>query len=226
MNAVVDHPQAGALGAMAVPDWARGVWQRELLERPGAEDRTTRVIWVQTPLLFADLRSPPPGAPGEEQGFAGHLLVSGQICAWQHPLDVHPAEGPGDAGAMYRNGERLVECGIHANYLEEWRQVEPGTRHLAATRGEVRIDQGEIVWPASGPLEIVVACGGHVVHGIRKGRSASLRHGRFDAPTGGLEPAWRVGVDADPAEHLPWTLWSDTMTPVARDALLGQLAAL
>lgn len=226
MNAVVDHPQAGALGAIAVPEWVRGVWQRERIERPGSEDRSTRVIWVQTPLLFADLRKPPEGVTGDEQGFAGHLLVSGQICAWQHPVDLHPAQGPGDAGAMYRNGARMVECGIHANYIEDWRLLEGGARHLAATRGEVRIDQGEVVWPASGTLEIVVACGSHVVHAIRSGHATSVHYGRFDPATGGMEPAWRVGGAAVRQEDLPWMLWSDTMTPVARDALLGQLSVL
>lgn len=227
MNLLVDHPSSEALAAHKVPDWCHGVWQRERLARPGGEDRATRVLWVQTPLLFADLRSPLPGQAGQQQGFAGHLLVSGQICAWQRPLDMHPAQGPGDAGAMYRDGTYMLECGIHANYIEDWRQIADGGRHIAATRGAVRMVDGDIHWPAEGTLEILVACGGHVVHAIRDGLSASLRYGRFDAASGRLEPQWRVGSGgAAVAAQSPWTLWHSTMTPVARDALLGSLEAL
>ena len=215
------------MAALTVPAWVRGVWRRERLEWEGGEDTTTRVIWVQTPILFADVRTPPAGLPGDDEGFAGHLIVSGRICSWQRPIDVNPARGAADAGAMYRNGTRLVECGLHANYLEDWRQEADGERHLAATRGKVSIDGGDIVWPAEGPLELLVACGGHVIHAFRHGRSAALRYGRFDPATGILSPAWRVGPGSAGADlGMPWTLWSSTMTPVARDALLGELGAL
>ena len=98
MNLLVDHPFGDALAGIEVPNWCHGVWQRERLAWPGGEDRAKTVLWIQTPVLFADLRVPPPGQVGEEQGFAGHLLVSGRICAWQRPLDLKPPSGPGDAG--------------------------------------------------------------------------------------------------------------------------------
>lgn len=227
MEPFVDHPWGERLGALAVPGWAQGAWQRERMARPGAEDRATRVLWVQTPVLFADLRAPAQGQAGRESGFAGHLLVSGRICAWQRPLDLQPATGPGDAGAMYRDGDWMLECGIHDNYIEDWRLIADGAGHLAATRGEVALVDGEIVWPAEGLLEILVACGGHVVHAVREGRGASLRYGRFDAARGELRPAWSVGrKGAAVASDVPWTLWHAAMTPVARDALLGGLGAL
>ena len=227
MDLLVDYPFGEALAKAGVPAWCHGVWQRERLAWPEGEDRTTRVLWIQTPLLFADLRCPPPGKAGPEQGFAGHLLVSGRICAWQRPLDLQPPQGPGDAGAMYRDGTWMLECGIHDNYIEDWRQVADGTAHLAATRGAVGMADGEIVWPAEGLLEILVACGGHVIHAIRDGRTAGLRYGRVEAASGQLNPAWRVGSqDAAIADGAPWTLWHDAMKPVARDALLGQLGVL
>ncbi len=227
MKPFVDHSFGDALGAVAVPGWCHGVWQRERLASPGAEDRDTRVIWVQTPVLFADLRSPPPGQAGDEQGFAGNLLVSGRICAWQRPLDIQPVTGPGDAGAMYRDGTYMLECGIHDNYIEDWRQIADGTRHLAATRGAVRIADGEIHWPAEGTLELLVACGGHVIHAIRDGARASLRYGVFDDASGQMTPQWAVGSKAATvAADMPWVLWHDAMKPVARDALLASLEVL
>jgi len=214
------------MAGAVVPGWCHGVWQRERLAWPGGEDRTTRVLWIQTPVLFADLRCPPPEREGQEQGFAGHLLVSARICAWQRPLDLQPAEGPGDAGAMYRDGTYMLECGIHDNYIEDWRQVDDGTSHLAATRGDVAMADGEIIWPAEGLLEILVACGGHVIHAIRDGHTASLRYGRFDAASGQMAPEWSVGSRAAGSETAPWMVWHDSMKPVARDALLGQLGVL
>lgn len=226
MDQLVDHPFGEALAKAAVPAWTHGVWQRERLAWPGGEDRTTRVLWIQTPLLFADLRCPPPGVPGKQQGFAGHLLVSGRICAWQRPLDMQPVEGPGDAGAMYRDGTWMLECGIHANYIEDWRQIADGTDVLAATRGDVALADGDIVWPSGGLLEILVACSGHVIHAVRNGRTASLRYGHFDAASGAMSPAWSVGSAAAVAGSTPWTIWHDGMKPVARDALIGQLDAI
>ena len=226
MDLLVDHPFGDRLAGLAVPAWCQGVWQRERLAYPGVEDREKRVIWIQTPLLFADLRSPPPGRGGSTEGFAGHLLVSGQICAWQRPLDVHPATGPGDAGAMYRDGDALLECGIHANYIEDWRLVAGPESHLAATRGAVSLSEGEVVWPAEGPLEILVCCGGHVIHAVRGGGTACLRYGRFDAASGAMTPAWSVGTAQPVAASLPWTVWHASMKPVARDTLLGSLEDL
>jgi hypothetical protein len=227
MNLLVDHPFGDALAGIEVPNWCHGVWQRERLAWPGGEDRAKTVLWIQTPVLFADLRVPPPGQVGEEQGFAGHLLVSGRICAWQRPLDLKPPSGPGDAGAMYRDGTYMLECGIHDNYLEDWRQIADGTRHLAATRGDVRVADGEIQWPAEGLLELLVACGSHVIHAVRDGATASLRYGSFDAASGQVTPQWQVGArDATVAADNPWSIWHDTMAPVARDALLGSLDAL
>lgn len=226
MDLLVDHPWGDRLDVLAVPAWTHGVWQRERLAWPGGEDRSTRVLWVQTPLLFADLRCPPPGVAGKQQGFAGHLLVSGRICAWQRPLDMQPVEGPGDAGAMYRDDTWMLECGIHDNYIEDWRQIADGSSFLAATRGDVVLADGEIAWPSSGLLEILVACGGHVIHAVRDGRTAGLRYGRFDAASGAMTPAWSVGSAAAVADSTPWTIWHDSMKPVARDALLAQLNAI
>jgi len=223
MELFVDHPMAAAVAGLAVPDWVHGAWRRDRWETPAGEDSETDVLWVQTPLLYAGVAVSP---GGEERGFAGHLHVGSRICAWQRLLDLVPPTGPGDAGAMYRNGDRMIEIGLHANYLEEWELLEGADRHLAATRGEVGLRDSDIAWPVEGMLEILVACGPHVLHAQRAGRSAAIRQGRFDASTGRLEPVRRAGGSASPAHGAPWTLWSCTMSPVARDALLGALPSL
>ena len=128
---------------------------------------------------------------------------------------------------MYRDGTWMLECGIHDNYIEDWRQVADGSSHLAATRGAVGMADGEIVWPAEGLLEILVACGGHVVHAVRDGATASLRYGRFDAASGLMTRQWSVGSrSAAVAASTPWTVWHGAMKPVARGALLGSVEAL
>lgn len=74
------------LSSPHVPSHYLGVWQRTLLSTTaGVHDTRTRVYWLQTDQLFADLRIPlpTPATPLElaaQKGFAGITTVTGDIC--------------------------------------------------------------------------------------------------------------------------------------------------
>lgn len=128
-----------------VPAWVQGVWRRNTLrDDSGLVDDTTQVYWVQTPTLFADIRVPAarPDDAGktsladyddaelsrlaDQAGFAGSLRVDGQICRWQRPIDYQPSRPTPDEGAMFREGDRLSETGLHANYCEDYNLIDDG----------------------------------------------------------------------------------------------------
>lgn len=120
-------------------DRFEGLWQRLLLARPGEPVETlVRTDWLQGPALFVDLRQPPAlGArvqasclaevqPEEarimacQEGFAGRLVVSGEIADWRRAIDFQPLGPLGDRGRLVREGELLIEHGVEAEYVEYW----------------------------------------------------------------------------------------------------------
>ena len=130
-----------------VPDRYRGVWARRLLEAPGQLDSSTYVRWLQTSLWHADLRVPSP-APGatdpqklaSQQGFCGVTEVAqtpqGEVCTWQRRLDFQPLRAQVDAGVMvFDTPDRVIETGIHANYLEVWERLPDSTGRFIALAG-------------------------------------------------------------------------------------------
>ena len=141
-----------------VTAWVRGVWRRNSMhEESGLIDDTTQVFWVQTPTLFADFRIPAdrPDTAGKtsladyddnellqlahQEGFAGSLRVDGQICRWQRSIDYQPVQPWLDEAAMFREGDKLIEIGIHDNYLENYTLVDDGdSRFLALNCPEDR----------------------------------------------------------------------------------------
>ncbi|MEX0809192.1 MAG: hypothetical protein WD044_10740 [Dongiaceae bacterium] len=194
--------------ALSIPAWAVGAWRRELLEWDDGEDRRTEVLWLQTPILFADIRNPVDDSKMPE-GFAGHLSVTGQTCRWNRPIDVKPKGGDGDIGVVSTRGTRMIELGVHRNYLEEWRRIDEGKTHFAASRGSVQTGNDGVRWPSSGPLEIVVGMGPHLIHAWRSDKGVGVAYGR-SAPDGLWSPERRAGnVERDPAPG-PWTIWSAT----------------
>ena len=72
----------------AVPEAYHGVWQRTLLRlSDGTEDIATRVFWLQSAHLHADLRipDPTPKLPFEraaQAGFAGLTEATSGRCQW------------------------------------------------------------------------------------------------------------------------------------------------
>jgi len=222
----IDTSRIEELSALAVPAWVRGVWQRTMIRAEGAAaDRTSTVIWIQTPTLYADIRVPAEGETSPlagKAGFAGRLDVEGQVCRWRRPIDLHPGPEGADQGAMFRDRELLVEVGLLANYYEEYRLIDPATRCLAASRGGLAIENGSVKFAPDGPLDILVAAGAFVTHARRDGTSA-LRHGRLE--DGGVTFDHAVG---DPAVFEggqgTWTIWTDEIGETERSALLAATA--
>ncbi|MDZ4735500.1 MAG: hypothetical protein SGJ07_04050 [Rhodospirillaceae bacterium] len=207
--------------ALAIPGWTVGAWRRELLEWDDGEDRETEVLWLQTPILFADIRNPVDDSKIAE-GFAGHLSVTRQTCRWNRPIDVKPKGGDGDIGVVSTRGTRMIELGVHRNYLEEWRRIDDGKTHFAASRGAMQIGDDGVRWPASGPLEIVVGIGPHLIHAWRSDNGVGVAYGRPGAD-GSWSPERRAGI----LEHKPaqgtWTIWSAAPDTQAAAGILARI---
>lgn len=122
-----------------VPPRYRGVWQRTLLQTPEGRDTTTRVHWLQTEGWHADLRVPAgidpatPAGRAQLQGFCGITRISGghdgqpEVCTWHRRWDIQPPRSTPDAGHMvFETPDRLIETGVHAQYLEVWQRL-PGS---------------------------------------------------------------------------------------------------
>lgn len=129
-----------------VPNELTGLWRREvIILDDGRRDTSTRVFWLQTRGLFADIRIPAerPNRPAASSfadyadaelielaamyGFAGSFEVSGRFCRWLRQLDYHPPGGPPDEADCTLDGDLLIETGIHGKYQENWRhETAPG----------------------------------------------------------------------------------------------------
>jgi hypothetical protein len=112
-----------------VPDAYLGVWQRTLLRTAdGLEDCATRVFWLQTALLHADMRMPDPTPITIDQrisqgGFAGLTEVRGSRCQWHRLLDFHPDSGT-DVGIMaFVSPDEVHEAAPDGSYLEIWQRL-------------------------------------------------------------------------------------------------------
>jgi hypothetical protein len=132
--------------APPVPDRYRGVWVRTLLTTPKSRDDTTFVRWLQTSRWHADLRVPPGTGTdrlARQQGICGVTTVNvddaAEVCRWHRRLDFQPPGPHPDAGRIDFDGtERLVETGVHADYLEVWERLPGSTGRFAvleATQG-------------------------------------------------------------------------------------------
>ena len=123
----------------SVPARYHGVWARTLLETPEGRDTTTWVRWLQTGHWHGDLRVPVDAdrrtAQGLalQQGFAGTTAITRpdpaqpEVCTWQRTVDFQPPRSTPDEGHMvFETPDRVIETGIHGNYLEVWERL-PGS---------------------------------------------------------------------------------------------------
>lgn len=131
--------------AAAVPARYRGVWKRTLLSTPDGIDDTSTVLWLQASRWHADIRIPA-GRPSfagvhaladcsdaqlrflaRRAGFAGvteiDLAAKPEICRWRRRWDAQPPAATEDAGRMVFQHERILETGVHADYLEHWQRL-------------------------------------------------------------------------------------------------------
>lgn len=123
------------LNAAPVPGRYLGVWQRTLLTTTsGVHDTSTRVFWLQTERLFADLRIPLP-APQlvaelvAQGGFAGITEVTQpspgeEICQWHRAVDFQPPRPSADIGFMqFTRPDCVLEDGLDHSYHEVWERL-------------------------------------------------------------------------------------------------------
>jgi hypothetical protein len=141
-----------------VPERYRGVWTRTLLETPEGRDTTTCVHWLQTEGWHADLRVPEgvdPATPegrAQLQGFCGITRITPamgeqpDICTWHRRWDIQPPRSTPDAGYMvFETPERVIETGVHGNYLEVWERLPGSTGLYAAQAAQTEVNaQGQL----------------------------------------------------------------------------------
>lgn len=117
-----------------VPERYLGVWQRTLLTTTdGVHDTSTRVYWLQTARLFADLRIPLPTPYitrelAAQGGFAGVTEVTQpadkEICQWHRAVDFQPPRGSADIGYMhFQHADCVLEDGLDGSYHEVWERL-------------------------------------------------------------------------------------------------------
>lgn len=113
----------------AVPEAYHGVWQRTLLRlSDGTEDTTTRVFWLQSAHLHADLRipDPTPKLPFEraaQAGFAGLTEATLGRCQWHRIIDFHPDSGTDIGNMQFVSSDEVHETALDDSYLEIWRRL-------------------------------------------------------------------------------------------------------
>lgn len=155
---------------MPVPDHYLGVWQRLSLENAAGVDTATRVYWLQTPLLHADIRVPAnrPDFRGKhglqdltlnelkqlarQHGFAGVTQVADDICEWYRRIDYQPPNGGRDIGRMAFNADRIVEDGLESSYREVWQRLPDSTGETIALRFLEEHASGGLAVPRKGYL--------------------------------------------------------------------------
>ncbi len=129
---------------MPTADELQGLWRRTMYRRRWRRrERDMTVFWLQAPRLFADLRQPP-GRPdfagihflrqldnihldwmARQHGFAGSLIVQGDIAEWHRVVDFQPHDGVADRARIRLAGAILREDGTEARYRETWIREQP-----------------------------------------------------------------------------------------------------
>jgi hypothetical protein len=146
-NATADESTA------AVPDWLRGVWTREWIQKRKAKSNTLDVYYLQTPTYFADIRIPKdrtrfPNAKSfadltdqqlrllaRQNGFTGLTTTSGPIATWNHDIQFQPSDGAPDRGRLQRMARtRMHEHGLDGSYIESWKSTTSGNGHFLVIR--------------------------------------------------------------------------------------------
>jgi hypothetical protein len=115
---------------------------------------------------LADLRPDERLALVRQRAFAGHATVKGSRVSWHHAFDYQPYGGAlasGDEGEAAFQGARMIEKGVHADYVEHYLKLDGGKGPYLALHA-----------PAEGALPegIVVVAGDHFIYA--RNRRAAL----------------------------------------------------
>jgi hypothetical protein len=117
--------------ARGLPENLVGVWQRESIQiNDDIPYEDSRVLWLQTPYRYADMRVPIADARVDQVAFAGGQLWSEPLLTFNHELD-YSGSFPDDVGILSWDKETLVESGSvdvpngKINYVERWHSCTP-----------------------------------------------------------------------------------------------------
>ncbi|WP_249977719.1 hypothetical protein [Vreelandella olivaria] len=123
-----------------VPDWLRGVWQRQRIDyADGTSDTSSRVFWLQGLSCYGDLRIPinRPLVPrfgashvhdlalARQQGATGHCHYHNGRAIWKREWGYQPIVDFPEPGEMELHGNRMIERAPSGAYEEEWLRLTP-----------------------------------------------------------------------------------------------------
>lgn len=198
---------------LAAPAWTLGCFHRRCITfATGIEDTSTRVIWVQSHGLTADLRlplvRPDVRARGALQactaseraelargeGFVAHTSWDGALMRWDAFAAFQPYEKWPEPGRLERVGSCLVEWAPSGIYVEDWR-LQPGASGLSVGLQLVSETGADgVSRPRTGGL---VIAGDHAVMLI--GRRAPLPEGRVHEILTAEPGLWEDAFDCEVA---------------------------
>ena len=111
-------PPNQRLAAADVPSWLSGAWTRDWIQQQGARSSTLDVRYLQTAMLFGDVRIPK-GRPrfqhaasfadltdqelrllAQQESFSVRAAMDGGIATWHHHVDFQPPDGTDDVGRL------------------------------------------------------------------------------------------------------------------------------
>lgn len=198
---------------LAAPAWTLGCFHRRCITfATGIEDTSTRVIWVQSHGLTADLRlplvRPDVRARGALQactaseraelargeGFVAHTSWDGALMRWDAFAAFQPYEKWPEPGRLERVGSCLVEWAPSGIYVEDWR-LQPGASGLSVGLQLVSETGADgVSRPRTGGL---VIAGDHALMLI--GRRAPLPEGRVHEILTAEPGLWEDAFDCEVA---------------------------
>lgn len=197
----------------AVPEWTLGCFHRRCITfATGVEDTSTRVVWIQSHGLTADLRLParrPDVArhadlaactPRERaelargEGFIARTAWDGQKMSWNTLAAFQPYDKWPEPGRLERVGACLVEWAPSGVYVEDWR-LQPESSGLSIGLELVsETDVDGATRPRSGGL---VVAGRHAI--LLIARRSPLPECRAHELLGSTPELWNEVFDADVA---------------------------
>jgi hypothetical protein len=131
-----------------------GAWQRDWIHRRGAaQDASVAVRYVQTPSVFADVRTAAVraiaagatsfadlgddelAALARQNGFAGVTTLAGDRATWHHEIDFQPPSDDVDIGRIEPTGPgAMFEHALDGAYVERWSAIAPDAGPYLAVR--------------------------------------------------------------------------------------------
>ncbi len=198
---------------LAVPPWTLGCFHRRCITfATGVEDTSTRVIWIQSHGLTADLRLPfvrpdvrargslAACSPGERaelargEGFVASTSWDGALMHWDAFAAFQPYEKWPEPGRLERVGTCLVEWAPSGVYVEDWR-LQPGASGLSVGLQLVsETGPDGVSWPRSGGM---VIAGDHAL--MLVGRRNPLPEGRVHEILAADPGLWEDAFDCEVA---------------------------